>query len=215
MKKIFVEKITVNQEVSLKEAADLLEKHTSINRIETINWDAFPYRPDLKFRIAHCGTEIWIKFYVKEKNILARETSTNGPVYKDSTVEFFVSLDDKNYYNFEFNCIGTIHIAYGPGRENRTPIAPEIAEQIEIKSSLGNQPFEEKHGNFVWNMMIRIPIETFTHNRLKTFNRTKATGNFYKCGDDTSDPHFVTWNEIETENPDYHRPEFFGKLEFD
>ncbi|HPH75320.1 MAG TPA: carbohydrate-binding family 9-like protein, partial [Bacteroidales bacterium] len=26
--------------------------------------------------------------------------------------------------------------------------------------------------------------------------------------------HFVTWNPVGTEKPDYHRPEFFGILKF-
>ncbi|MCK7536290.1 MAG: carbohydrate-binding family 9-like protein [Marinilabiliales bacterium] len=34
--------------------------------------------------------------------------------------------------------------------------------------------------------------------------------NFYKCGDKLSNPHFVTWNPVGTEKPDYHRPEYFG-----
>jgi len=215
MKKLVIKKIEYNNQIKLEQASHLLESLTKTNPIKTINWEAFPYCPDLKFRIAHTGTEIWIKFYVKEKNILAQETRTNGDVYKDSTVEFFISVDKKNYYNFEFNCIGTIHIGYGPGRGNRTPITPEIAEKIEITSSLGKQPFAEKQGFFEWEMMIRIPLVTFEHDKLKTFNGLKAAANFYKCGDETSDPHFITWNPIKTETPDYHRPEFFGDLDFE
>jgi hypothetical protein len=28
-------------------------------------------------------------------------------------------------------------------------------------------------------------------------------------------PHFVTWNPVGTTQPDYHRPEYFGKIEFE
>ena len=42
----------------------------------------------------------------------------------------------------------------------------------------------------------------------------EITANFYKCGDDLTVPHFVSWNPIKTEKPDFHRPEFFGKLKF-
>lgn len=215
MKEIFIRKIPVLNTVSFAEAEHLLENKSVANSIAVINWPAYPYQPDLKFRIGHIGNEIWLKFYVKEKNILAQETKTNGDVYKDSTVEFFISLDGKNYYNFEFSCIGTIHLAYGPGRENRTFVNPKIVEEIKIKSSLGNQPFKEKSGNFEWEMMIRIPIKCFAFDQIKSFNGLKATANFMKCGDETSEPHFVTWNPIGIENPDYHRPEFFGKLEFE
>ena len=48
---------------------------------------------------------------------------------------------------------------------------------------------------------------------LKTENLPKAVrGNFYKCGDKTAHPHFVSWNPVGTPSPDFHRPEFFGEL---
>lgn len=215
MKNLFIKKININKQISLNEASHLLETQTIGNLINIINWEIFSYRPGVTFRIGHIGSEIWLKYYVNEKYIRAQETHTNGDVYKDSTVEFFISLNGKNYYNFEFNCIGTIHIGYGPGRENRKPVRPKIAELIEIESSLGNLPFAEKSGDFEWEMMIRIPLETFEFDKFKTFSGIKASANFYKCGDNTSKPHFVTWNAIGTKNPDYHCPEYFGKVEFE
>lgn len=216
MKNLFIKKIKSKLEITIEEAAHLLETKTVTNPIDILNWEkAFPYKPDLKFRIGHCGNEIWLKFYVKEKNILAQETRINGDVYKDSTVEFFISTDGENYYNFEFNCIGTPHVGHGPGRGNRTPVAVNVLKEIKIKSTLGNQPFTEKSGKFEWEMMIRIPIKCFTFDKIETLNGLKATANFYKCGDATSDPHFVSWNPIKTESPDYHRLDFFGNVEFE
>ena len=215
MKELFVKQIKIENKVNLAEADHLLETQTVNNPIDVINWSEISYRPDLKFRIGHVKNEIWLKFYVTEKNILARETRTNGEVYKDSTVEFFISIDEKNYYNFEFNCIGVTHLAHGEGRNNRTFVDPKTVEKIEIKSSLGNQPFEEKSGSFTWEMMIRIPIECFAFDKITTLEALKATANFYKCGDETSEIHYVSWNPIGTENPDYHCPEYFGKIYFE
>ena len=216
MKNLFVKKLSASTETTIDEAAHLLESKAVTHSIDTLNWEKeYPYKPDLKFRIGHTDNEIWLKFYVKEKNVLAQETRINGDVYKDSTVEFFISLDKINYYNFEFNCIGTPHVAHGPGRGNRNFVATDIVEQIERKSTLGTQPFAEKSGNFEWEMMIRIPSECFAFDKLKSFNGLKATANFYKCGDETSEPHFVSWNPIKTENPDYHCPQFFAEVEFE
>jgi len=215
MNKLFIKKLEGNKSVSISEADHLLETKTVTIPIDTLNWKEFSYQPKVKFRIGHVKNEIWLKYYVTEKHILAREIRTNGEVYKDSCVEFFVSLDGTNYYNFEFSCIGTIHLAFGSGRNNRKFVNPEIVEKIEIESSLGDQPFEEKSGNFEWEMMIRIPVECFAFDKIKSLDELKATGNFYKCGDDTSEPHYVTWNPIKIENPDYHRPEFFGRVEFE
>jgi hypothetical protein len=215
MKNLFIRHINIQKPVSISEAGHLLETSAVSHPIDTLNWKEFAYKPKLSFRIAHVGNEIWLKYYVTEKYILARETFTNGAVYKDSCVEFFVSFDGTNYYNFEFSCIGTRHLAFGPGRGNRILLDPKVVEQIEIESSLGNQPFEEKVGNFEWEMMIRIPVICFTTSNIKSLNGLKATANFYKCGDATSEPHYVTWNPVGTENPDYHRSEFFGKAEFE
>ena len=40
-----------------------------------------------------------------------------------------------------------------------------------------------------------------------------AKGNFYKCGDATGHAHFGTWSDVEVPAPDFHQPDFFGKLE--
>lgn len=215
MKELFIKKINFQETGTLAEADHLLEIQSISNSIDTINWKDFSYRPNVNFRIGHENNAILLKYYVTEKNILAQETRTNGDIYKDSCVEFFISMDNKNYYNFEFNCIGTIHIGYGSGRKNRVPVQPEIAEKIEIVSSLGNQPFAEKNGEYEWEMMIRIPLNCFAFDKVETLQDKNATANFYKCGDETSEPHFVTWNPIGTENPDYHCPEFFGKIRFE
>ncbi len=215
MKELFIKNLTTNKAALLKEAEHILETQTVNNQIDILNWKEFSYLPKVSFRIGHCGNEIWLKYYVAEKYVLAQETRTNGDVYKDSCVEFFISVDGVNYYNFEFSCIGTIHLAHGPGRGNRKPVDPGIIKKIEIESTLGKQPFAEKKGNFEWEMVIRIPVEILAFDNLKSFKGLKATANFYKCGDETSEPHFVTWNPVKTENPDYHRPEYFGKVLFE
>lgn len=216
MKELFIKRLQAAPKTTIAEAAHLLETKTVANSIDILNWEkAFPYKPDLKFRIGHTGNEIWLKYYVKEKNILAQETRINGDVYKDSTVEFFISVDGKNYYNFEFSCIGTPHVAHGPGRGNRTFVPAETVKEIQIESTLGTEPFAEKSGKFEWEMMIRIPLKCFAFDKIESLNGLKATANFYKCGDETSDPHFVSWNPIKTENPDYHCPQFFGNVEFE
>jgi len=215
MQKLTVKKIEDEAVISARKAIAVLAQKTRVQKVNKLNWPDFPYAPQVSFRIAHTGTEIWLHYEVNEKFIRAMETETNGDVYKDSTVEFFISFGGTHYYNFEFSCIGTIHLAHGAGRGNRRHVDPAIAEKILVKSSLGKKPFEEKSGDFSWDMFIKIPITCFAYDKIKSFSGLKAKGNFYKCGDETTVPHFVTWNPVETETPDYHRPEFFGELEFE
>src|SRR5690606_34342103 len=103
MNELFIKKIEAKTNISFAEADHLLEKQTVTHPIQILNWAAYDYRPKVNFRIGHTGKEIWLKYYVNEKHLRARETRTNGEVYKDSCVEFFVSAEgDENYYNFEF-----------------------------------------------------------------------------------------------------------------
>lgn len=215
MSELKIKSISLSAADIQEDAERMLESQAERNNIGTINWQEYSYKPDVTFRIAHTGNEIWLKFYVAEKCIRAVETRINGDVYKDSCVEFFISFDNRNYYNFEFNCIGTRHLSYGPGRGNRTRINPEIVEKIKANSTLGSEPFDNKTGDFEWEMMLRIPVEVFDFDTINNLKGMQATGNFYKCGDMTDEPHFVTWNPVKTEKPDYHRPEFFGNLQFE
>lgn len=215
MKKLIVKEIQHKGVVDLDLAEQLLEKFAEFQFIETINWSDFPYKPEVKFKIAYCQDQVLLKYYVHEESIRAKETRVNGDVYKDSCVEFFISTNGNNtYYNFEFNCIGIPHVGYGPGRSNRALTDPEVLKSIKVRSSLGNQPFEEKTGGHQWAMMIVIPKKCLTHDKDIVLKGLKAYANFYKCGDETSKPHFVTWNPIGTETPDYHQPAYFGELSF-
>lgn len=87
------------------------------------------------------------------------------------------------------------------------PLTPEKMSQIRRYASLGNMPFGEKHGNFDWTLTVEIPFSILKIDSNQLPKQLKA--NFYKCGDGTSKPHYVSWNPIALEKPDFHRPEFF------
>jgi len=216
MKKLKINEVIHEGPIDIDQAEELLESNAEVQMIETLNWVKYAYKPEIKFRIAYSKDQIWLKYYVDEESIMAKETRVNGNVYKDSCVEFFISPGrNDNYYNFEFNCIGIPHVGYGLARANRVLIDPEILKLITMKSTLGNQPFEEKTGGHKWEMMIVIPKACFSHDKDIVLKGLEATANFYKCGDDTSKPHYVTWNTVGTKEPDYHQPEYFGKLSFE
>jgi hypothetical protein len=136
-------------------------------------------------------------------------------VYKDSCVEFFLSFDRLNYYNFEFSCIGTPHLAYGPDRYNRAFVALPLMERLEVLSSLGSRPFAEKAGGFDWALTARIPVACFAFDALPSLDGVPAMANFYKVGSGLSVPHYLTWSPVDTPSPDYHRPEYFGEVVFE
>ena len=64
-------------------------------------------------------------------------------------------------------------------------------------------------------MVILIPSSIFVNNVNFSFTKLTANANFYKCGDETQKPHYLSWNPVKTSKPDFHRPEYFGKLIFE
>lgn len=216
MKKLIIKEIQHKGVTGIDMAEKLLERYADFQIVDTISWPEYPYKPLVRFKMAYCDDHILLKFYVTEESIRAKETRVNGAVHKDSCVEFFISTNGtKTYYNFEFNCVGIAHVGYGEARTNRALIDPEILKLIKIRSSLGNQSFEEKSGGYQWEMMIMIPKECLAYDKGIILKGLKAKTNFYKCGDETSKPHFVSWNPVGTETPDYHQSAYFGDLLFE
>lgn len=107
---------------SVDHASMVLDKFAK-NTLQFTPWASHPYKPLVQFTIAHNVNKLYVKYYVTEKNIRATVTHTNGPVYQDSCVEFFVGFDDTGYYNLEVNCIGSMLMGYRQvgGSKQRLP----------------------------------------------------------------------------------------------
>lgn len=188
------------------------EEAVEYNEISQVNWKEYPYKPDVKFAIAHDGEHIYLNWQVCENEVKAVCKKDGGEVWKDSCVEFFISFDGHTYYNIESNCMGKLVVATGSGRNKRESIPEELIKEIKRWPSLGDKPVEGMTGK--WELSLIIPNSIFCPNELCPLNFTKATGNFYKCGDGLKQPHFLSWNAIESETPNFHLPEYFGKLNF-
>lgn len=184
--------------------------------INIVNWKTYPYQPEVAFRIAHTDDAILLHYIVTENSVRAKYGEDNGSVWTDSCVEFFsIPAGDEIYYNLECNCIGTILLAAGPERNNREHASKEVTKQVKRWASLGREPFEERIGACTWEVALLIPYAVFFKHTIKSLDGMGINCNFYKCGDELQTPHFLSWNPIHTENPDFHRPDFFGLLEFE
>lgn len=199
----------------IKQAAEFLAQQAHFEQIDIVNWaELFPAKPETEFIIARSSSSIFIHYKVHEKQIKAIYAKDQDPVWQDSCVEFFCQLPNgKTYFNFEFNCIGTCLATERESRnEGVNPLSTEKMAQIKRYASLGTEPFEEKKGDFDWHLTVEIPFSLL---HIDTENLpTHIKANFYKCGDETSVPHYLSWNPIKLEKPDFHRPEFFGELQF-
>lgn len=208
----FIKSINSNTEV--EQVAQLLD---TIPRslISNSLWSALESNCETHFAIAHSGDSISVKFYVKEDIIKVNTHQTNGRVHKDNCVEFFVSFGaQRKYYNIELNCTGICLIGVGEGRLNRVLLDEKLIEKVKTHIKIVSAP-KNSLTKYFWEITAIIPIEVFEAHQLKSFHQLKAAGNFFKCGDDLPQPHFYSWNKIESTKINFHLPQFFGELSFD
>ena len=86
--------------------------------------------------------------------------------------------------------------------------AEQMAEILRIAQFEGPQDFSG--GIWNWRVTVVIPFSLIGVDPENLPERLRA--NFYKCGDKTAHPHFLSWNPVGTPSPDFHRPDFFGEL---
>ena len=175
-------------------------------------WATYPYKPLVIFSIAHNGNAILVQFQVDEQAIRAVNTEINSPVYEDSCVEFFIGFNKgREYYNIEFNCIGASTVGYGKGKQDRLLLPEDVIRKIRWQLTLGN---DQDKKIIHWTLTLVIPAAIFIYDDIISLKDRSCHVNFYKCGDLLPEPHFVSWSDIKSAEPNFHLPEFFGKLLF-
>lgn len=181
----------------------------NIINIDCVPWpDRFPYGPRVKASLAHTSEALLIRFDVTEEGVRAVCTEPNGKVWEDSCVEFFVKDPQSRYYfNFETNCIGVGLAAKRISRQEFAHFDAEQMAQVKRRASLPCEPVEAS-GETHWSIELEIPFSVLDC----PAKPAELLANFYKCGDKTATPHYVCWAEVLTSSPDFHRPEYFGKL---
>ena len=188
-----------------------VEYHT----LEKVNWpDRNPYLPSATFAVAHNGDSILIHYKVEEDGMKGEFPEDYQNVWEDSCCELFIApADDGLYYNIECNCLGALYFCVGSGRNARERAPEGALASIGRWTSEGNGPFGVRHGLCRWEAALVVPASAlFAHKPSLGGARMKC--NVYKCGN-TDHPHYVSFFPIETAAPDFHRPEFFGNIDFE
>lgn len=179
--------------------------------VACVNWpETFPYAPLCSGRVARTKDALVVDFRVSGLDLRAQNMEDNGRQWEDSCVEVFIKDPEKaDYYNFEINALGKVLACYGPVREGRTRRPQEQMKKILRFAHLEGGPLD-KEGVQTWRVGVVIPFELIGVDPGNLPHSIRA--NFYKCGDKTAHPHYLSWSPIDTPKPDFHRPEFFGEL---
>ncbi len=195
----------MNNTIIVRETPNLETDHCEKHALEIINWETYPYRPEVKFSITHQNECLYIHFNVIENYPVKADYKTDqSPVYEDSCVEFFISPNNKEYYNFEINALGTLLSYKGKDRYNRIPLKTEELKQIKRET----YAIDYHHERYHWQLSLGIPFDIIGITRGQCYK-----ANFYKCGDKTACKHYVSYSRIKTQQPDFHQPKSFVTIE--
>lgn len=188
----------IDPEIGSSEWEKANEAYVSVNR-----WQEYTKAPTTTVKLLRGPHGISVLMHTDERELRAVCDKQNGDVYLDSCMEFFFKPDnlDTRYFNFELNPKGIMHLGLGDGRHGRTLMDTDRAAFSIVSDA--------KEGD--WTLKFYIP-DSFI---LSVFGQISpiCNGNFYKCGDGTGHMHFGAWAEVEVPAPDFHQPDFFGKLE--
>lgn len=185
---------------------DKLEPHP----VACVNWSDYPYAPKVSVRVAHSDDALALLFEVEEEHLRGLTLESNGAVWEDSCVEFFIENPaGEGYFNFEINCIGTALAALRRSRTDATHFTAEQMAKVRYFGSLPHAPIDSQGEGQRWWMVEIIPFAVLGEERAPKSIRC----NFYKCGDRCRRPHFLSWSPIDSEEPNFHCPEFFGTVD--
>lgn len=159
---------------------------------------------------------------MEDQYVSAIRTGFQSDVWKDSCVEFFVQPQkSKGYFNFEFNCGGALTASYvtdptrvDSGLKKYTPFMTDDDQQIKRYASLPAVVDPEITKPVTWTLEFSIPLSVLKKYCGPIGNIRGQTwrANFYKCGDETSRPHWVSWVPLPARN--FHDPASFGQIRF-
>lgn len=179
--------------------------------------------PQVQAKLAYDDRAVYAIFRVHDRYVRAVAQKHQDAVYKDSCVEFFFTPHtdiEQGYFNLEMNCGGTMLLHYQrTPRQNAVPLSETDLARIDVAHSLPKIVDPEITDATEWTVAYRLPVEMFSR-YFPTGLQQPVSGatwraNFYKCADDTSHPHWLTWSPVTFERPDFHRPQSFGSLVFE
>jgi hypothetical protein len=180
------------------------------------------HRPVATAKMMHDNQNVYVAFKVHDQFVRCVHDRYQSSVYQDSCVEFFVEPSaDAGYFNFEVNCGGAMLLYY---IEDPAPapqalfrkfcqVPAELGQQVRIRSSLPSRVEPEIADPVTWTVQIAVPRAVFEAflGPVGDWSGKLWRGNFFKCGDLTSHPHWASWSPI-GEELRFHDPRRFAPI---
>lgn len=198
--------------------APLFEEKTDtrlapLGKINSFHWEKEGYsRPESFFRFyAVKNKGIFARLWSFESDIRAECRKRDDPCYTDSCLEFFIMpvCGDKRYMNFEVNPNGIYLSEIGEKRENRRFIKEISSLEPQINAFRINE-----NGRQAWGYDIFLSEEFISSVYGCDYKVEESTlrGNFYKCADLSTSPHFGAHFPVGSASLGFHNPDCFGNI---
>lgn len=190
-------------------------------RNEEFSWDKVPtlqvdnhqwLEPapiSVQAQICYDDSALYVKMAAVEPNIRAEGKCETDFPHLDSCLEFFFCPipGNKQYINVEFNPNGCMFFGLGFPGNAAIRMLPE-RELLDIKTQRTDDG---------WFVTYQIPYNLIRHifPDFRAQSGMKIRANCYKCGFETVQRHYITWNKVELPNPSFHCPDHFGEMIFE
>ncbi len=182
--------------------------------------------PRVQVKSVYDDRYLHLLFRVRDRWVRCVRTAYQAPVCRDSCVEFFVEpRPGRGYFNLEFNAGGALLLYYQepvaaprgrPASFRRIRVPWPLGRRVRIYHSLPRVVEPERAGPVVWSIEARVPWAIFEHylGPLGLIPGQTWRANFYKCGDETSHPHWASWAPLGPER-NFHVPPYFAPIRFE
>lgn len=181
------------------------------------------HRPRTCVRLLWQSDALHLRFDVDDQFVCCRHMQRQGPVCKDSCVEAFIQpAGSRGYFNFEINIAGVLHASYiqdhtrtSTGFKQWTPLDDTQLDSIMIRADRHDVIDSEMSESLTWRIICRIPRSAFeAYAGPVTFDGGACwRANFYKCADESSHPHWLSWQPV-GQTLNFHQPQTFGEIYF-
>lgn len=181
------------------------------------------HRPRTLARLLWDESALYGIFRVQDRFVRCVHSGYMAPAYLDSCVEIFLQPKaDKGYLNFEFSCGGSLLCFYivdptrGPGGfQDYAPLPQSDVDQVSIYHSMPSRVETEIAESTEWYLEFSIPLPVLEKwvGSLGPVGGQEWSANLYKCGDETSHPHWASWAPLDETN--FHLPRCFGAIWFE
>jgi hypothetical protein len=178
--------------------------------------------PVVQAKLAYSDDAIYGIFQVNDRYVRAVAKHHHAPVSRDSCVELFFTPAahvSMGYFNLEINCGGVTLFHFQRGRGMMpVRVSRDDMGRMNVFHTMPTIVDPEIEQATTWAVAFRLPLrvvqEYFPTAIAPAAPGVVWRGNMYKCADETSHPHWMSWAPVTSERPDFHRPDCFGTLEF-